>query len=149
MIILQKFLKLKINKKKLFIEAYFLLGFSRLIILTCPFRKIAGILGEMSSETPVSNDGVDIKIVRQVAEAIRVMSKHTFWKSKCLAQAYTAKMMLRKRKQKSTVYLGVSKNEKGEMVAHAWLRCGTLFVTGGNGHENFTITSIFSDIPRK
>ncbi len=146
--LVKKFLDLKSNKKKLFVEAYFLLGFSRWLILTRPFSKIAYILGEENTETPESNHGVDIKLVKEVAKAIQVMSKYTFWESKCLVQAYAAKKMLRKRKQKTTVYLGVSKNEKGDMIAHAWLRCGTFFVTGGGGHENFIVTSSFSDMPK-
>ena len=32
----------------------------------------------------------------------------------------------------STLYLGVGKDE-GKMIAHAWLRCGQMYVTGGNG----------------
>ena len=27
------------------------------------------------------------------------------------------------------------KIEDGKMVAHAWLRCGEMYVTGGNGAE--------------
>ena len=38
-----------------------------------------------------------------------------------------------KRGVNTTLYLGVGK-EDGNMVAHAWLRCGQLYVTGGNGN---------------
>ena len=30
------------------------------------------------------------------------------------------------------LYLGCAVNE-GKMVAHAWLRCGKMYITGGNG----------------
>ena len=33
------------------------------------------------------------------------------------------------------MYLGCKMNE-GKMVAHAWLRCGAMYVTGGDGVAN-------------
>jgi hypothetical protein len=134
------------GKKILLLEAYFGLGFYRLITLTCPFRRTAHLIGKKGMETPVSDEGVDINTIKQVSEAVRIMSRHTFWKSKCLVQAYTARRMLHKRKQKTTVYFGVSINDFGKMVAHAWLRCGSIIVTGENGHERFVVTGCFSDV---
>ncbi|MDP4125012.1 MAG: lasso peptide biosynthesis B2 protein [Bacillota bacterium] len=148
MTILQKFFKLSFNNKILFIEALWYLGFYRLLVLIFPFRKTARLLGEENTETPVSDEGVDITTAKRISTAVRVMSRHTFWESKCLVQAYAAKRMLRRRKQKATVYLGVSKNEQGNMIAHAWLRCGTIFVTGGNGQIKFSVTSRFSDVSK-
>jgi len=29
------------------------------------------------------------------------------------------------------------------MKAHAWSQCGDSIITGGNGHEDFTILSVF------
>ena len=142
----QKFIILPFGKKALFLEAYLGLGYYRFITLTCPFRRTVHLLGKKDMETPVSDEGVDINTTKQVSEAIRIMSQHTFWESQCLVQVYTARRMLHKRKQKTTVYFGVSQNNCGEMVAHAWLRCGRIFVTGGNGHERFTVTGSFSDM---
>lgn len=148
MTILQKFFRLSFKNKILFMEALWYLGYYRLLILICPFRKTAHFLGEGNTETPVSDEGVDITTVKRISAAVRIMSRHTFWESKCLVQAYAAKRMLQKRKQKATVYLGVSKDEQGNMIAHAWLRCGTIFVTGGNGQKNFSITNRFSDVSK-
>jgi hypothetical protein len=41
----------------------------------------------------------------------------------------------------STLYLGVGK-DNDQMVAHAWLRCGQLYVTGGNG-SNYSMVAKF------
>ena len=38
--------------------------------------------------------------------------------------------MLSQRGQDSTLYFGLSKNENGELQAHAWLRTGAVVVTG-------------------
>ena len=41
----------------------------------------------------------------------------------------------------STIYLGVFK-ENGKLKAHAWLRCGQLYLTGGNG-EGMAVVAKF------
>ncbi len=138
-----KYLKLPLRTKLILMEAYVLLGFSRLIIWKLKFKRIAGILGKINQETEFSNEGIDVYKVKQVAMAIKIISKHTFWENKCLVQVFTAKLMLNKRKQKSTVYLGVAKDESQCMIAHAWLRSGRIYVTGGDGSIKFTITSKF------
>jgi hypothetical protein len=51
--------------------------------------------------------------------------------------------MLTRRQVVSTLYLGVAK-EKGTLIAHAWLRCGTDYVTGKRGMEKFTVVSTFA-----
>lgn len=138
------FLKLPFQIKITMIEAFLCLGFSRFIIWRFQFKRFAWIFGEVNRETEFSNDTIDIKKVKEVSRAIQIMSRYTFWESKCLAQAYAAKIMLNRRKQKSTVYFGVAKDQQGEMTAHAWVRCGELFVTGGYGSKEFTVTSKFA-----
>lgn len=127
----------------MFLEALVLLGVFRMLILTMPFKRIAPLLGEDQQETAVSNDGLDLKLVRQISSAVQTMSKYTFWDSKCLVQAYTAQTMLKRRNLPATVYLGVAKDDHNKLKAHAWVRCGTIYVTGGNGHKLFTVTNKF------
>ena len=133
-----------IKTKIILVEAYLCLGFSRFIIWRFQFKRFAWIFGEVNQETEFSNDAIDIKKVREVSRAIHIMQRHTFWESKCLAQAYTARLMLNRRKQTCTVYFGVAKGQQGEMTAHAWVRCGEIFVTGGDGSKEFTVTSKFA-----
>ena len=42
----------------------------------------------------------------------------------------------------TTLYLGVE-NSTGKMTAHAWLRCGTIYVTGGDGGNNVKLTTFY------
>jgi hypothetical protein len=137
-------MKLPPGMKPVFAEACLLLGFSRLLLWKLSFRSIAGRLGEAGRETKFSNADIDLRKVRQVSIAIRTMSRYTPWKNNCLVQAYAAKLMLNRRKLKSTVYLGVARNESGSMIAHAWLRCGEFYVTGGNGGIKYTVTGKFA-----
>jgi hypothetical protein len=48
----------------------------------------------------------------------------------CLPQAMAAKWMLRRRRTPSTLYLGLRREEKTSLTAHAWLRAGDEIITG-------------------
>lgn len=128
------------------IEALLGLGISQIIITALPFKRIAGGLGEYMQESALTSNAAEIPLIKSVSWAISIMSRHTIWESKCLAQAITAKYMLRRRNIKSTLYLGVAKNEKQEMLAHAWLRSGEKIVTGARTKENFVVLSSFADL---
>jgi hypothetical protein len=53
--------------------------------------------------------------------------------------------MLQKRGIAGVFYLGVAKDGEGKekMKAHAWTQCGDRIITGGRGHEEFTVVSVF------
>jgi hypothetical protein len=53
--------------------------------------------------------------------------------------------VLKKRGIPGVFYLGVAKDEehKEKMKAHAWTQCGDSIITGGRGHEMFTVVSVF------
>lgn len=78
-------------------------------------------------------ENADYKYVLKVAYAVNRVCNRTRWESKCLVRALTAQRLLRKKKIPSTLYLGCGLDDEGNMIAHAWLRCGRIYVTGGNG----------------
>ena len=83
--------------------------------------------------------------LQQVAWAVNTMSRYTPWQSKCLVQAIAAKRMLQSRKIVSTLYLGVTRNDTKSLQAHAWLRSGSMYLTGGQGHQQFTVVAMFAE----
>ena len=60
------------------------------------------------------------------------------WDAACLPQALAGHAMLRLRRIRGTVWLGLKNGERRELLAHAWLRAGTLVVTGDAGHRDYT-----------
>jgi len=98
----------------------------------------------MASSDENDKDG-DRKTEVSVSRAILTMSRHLPWESKCLVQAISGKMMLRRRQIPSTLYLGVAKKEDGDLNAHAWIRCGDRILTGARGHRQFTVVASFGD----
>lgn len=137
------FLTLGQETKRLFIEAFLLLGWARFLKMM-PFSKIAPSLGEHMRETPYLHNESNTKILKQVNEAIKIMSCYTLWESQCLVKAIAAMKMLEKRKIESTLYLGTAKDEAGKFIAHAWLRSGPYYITGAEGMGKFTVVGTFA-----
>ncbi|MED4043736.1 lasso peptide biosynthesis B2 protein [Priestia aryabhattai] len=137
------FMKYDNRMKKVLLEAFFMLGWAR-ILKSIPFSKVAPYLGEKSAETPTYLNEESRRNLNEVSNAIEVMSRHTFWESKCLVQAMAAIKMLKRRKIESTLYMGIAKDEHGALIAHAWIRSGSFYVTGSQGMERFTVVATFA-----
>ncbi|WP_090761725.1 lasso peptide biosynthesis B2 protein [Bacillus sp. OK048] len=129
--------------KSLLIEAYIFLAWAR-VLKTFPFRRVSPFLGSQMSETSFEIAAVNIKIVKQISHAIHIMSKYTLWESKCLIMAMACMKMLERRQIDSTLYLGTAKDENGQMIAHAWLRSGPLYLTGAEEMKKFVVVGKFA-----
>jgi Transglutaminase-like superfamily len=139
-----KFFKKPLADQTLYLETTFWLGISRIAILILPFRWIAPLLGTHMASSDENDENGDRETMISVSRAIRTMSRHLPWECKCLAQAISGKMMLRRKQIPSTLYLGVAKKEDGDLNAHAWLRAGDIIILGGGGLERFAVVSTFA-----
>src|SRR5690625_2985965 len=137
------FLSLDRKLKRIFIEAYFYLGWAR-ILKAIPFSKVASSLGDPMIETDFTLESENRKVLSDISQALKLMSRYTLWESKCLVQAIAGMKMLERRHIESTLYLGTAKDENGVLIAHAWLRSGPFYITGSEGKENFTIVHKFA-----
>lgn len=141
-----KFYRLNLHHKFLLLEALVCLGIFEIIISTVKFKRIASRLGKHMHESCEASNALEMRVIKDVSWAVTTMSRHNFWESKCLVQAITAKCMLRRRNINSTLYLGVARDERQTMIAHAWLRSGKTIVTGAKVKEAFVSLSSFADI---
>ena len=131
---LVKFLRLPAAEKGLLIEAAVLLPAARAVIQWVPIRWYAPLLlGRHLAELPRGEVAADEARLRRVAWAARVVSDVMPWRNKCFALAMTVKWMLARRGVASVLYLGARTLENRGFRAHAWLRCGDLYLTGGDG----------------
>ncbi len=131
------------NTILLFIEAFLFLAWAR-VIKGMPFSRLAPNLGEQMSETTYTINENEIRIIKQISQSVNIMSKYTFWESKCLVKGLAAMKMLHRRKIDNTLYLGTAKDEEGMLIAHAWLRSGTYFLTGAEEMKRFTVVGSFA-----
>ena len=138
------------RERRVLVNVLLLLGATRLALLVVPFRRLAQFLGPTDSESPLDVSGGVLAEASRVAWAVRVVSGRTPWASTCFPQALTAMALLRRRGIATTLYLGAAiRPDRDGMEAHAWLRCGPLYVTGGPGHLRYGIVARFSGTPSR
>lgn len=129
-----------------FAEATAWLALARLAIVLLPFSALARRLGKHMSESTVDDDDARRPSLRRIRWAIGAVSRRAPWRCLCLEQAVAAKMMLRVRGLASTLYLGVAREPGNAAVqAHAWVRCGSYYVTGGETRDRYAVVSTFAE----
>lgn len=142
----RKYFLLTGQQKKLFVEAYLMLGLYRIAIIIRSFKSLVTGLNynEKSTHVDISDEKKQLSIL--IGNAVTTVANHTPWQSTCLVQALTTQRMLRKRKIAGMFHLGVTMNsaENDPLAAHAWLVCGDEILTGKVGIERYTILSTFS-----
>ncbi|MEK3796893.1 lasso peptide biosynthesis B2 protein [Peribacillus sp. FSL H8-0477] len=139
---IRTFYKLDVSMKRLMVEAFVTLAWAR-YRKSKVFAKIAPSLGEQMAETTYLENTQNRVILRNVSNAIHMMSLFTFWESECLVKAIAGMKMLEKRGIESTLYLGTAKDQMG-LIAHAWLRSGSFYISGSDGMERFTVVAKFA-----
>jgi hypothetical protein len=127
--------------KQLYIHILFLSAFFRVLILLVPAKKLRSFMGVLNEEATAGVSPECYREAAKIAHVINRLCQYTPWESKCLVRAMTAQYLLRKKHIPSTLYLGVGKDDHN-MTAHAWLRCGEFYVTGGTG-ERYAVVARF------
>lgn len=133
--------------RALLAEAVTCLALARGAVRCLPFRRIAVRLGDHMEETGLTDEPEQARVGRRVGWAIAAVSARAPWRCQCLEQALAGKAMLRRRRIPNTMYLGAARaaGEGRPVEAHAWLRAGTLHVTGGASVERYVVLSTFAD----
>lgn len=140
--LLNKFINSSGRDKLLFLIALTLSFFVKIVVFTIPLRWYSRFLVNSRNNSPEYSNKQ--KTIQSIARAVNRCSRHAPWKTKCLVDAVTAKLLLRWHGIPSTLFLGVNKDEEKKLVAHAWLKCGEIFITGKRGYQKFTVVSSFT-----
>lgn len=136
----RKFFKLSFSDKLLVVRIFFLSAFIRMKILLIPFKKISKHLGVIKEESNYIPTDKEMEYIKRISFFIMFVCNKTPWESKCLVQAIIAQKFLCSKKIESTLYLGVGKDSKNNMIAHAWVKCNDFIVTGVS-NEGFGIVA--------
>ena len=83
------------------------------------------------------------EITRQVFYTIRKVDKYAFWTTTCYTQAIAARLILKRNNIQSKIYLGMTKDENGNLLAHAWTKVGDKIITGAGNLEKYKILYVF------
>jgi hypothetical protein len=130
------------KEKSVTIKAYIYSFYYRYIVKHTPGKKLEDRLGVRGEETPFEESRDKIDLARLYAFHINRITERLPWEEKCLVRALTLRKFLIIKKIPCTIYLGVT-TEKGKLEAHAWLRCGNLWASGGSG-DGYTTVAKFA-----
>jgi hypothetical protein len=147
---LQQFLAMPGWQKLVFIQAWCLLGWVRLALLTTSFKHLARKLEHHKQPPPAIPLSERQQLMAHIiGRLVASAAKYTPWQSLCLAQVLVVQRLLARRGIAGQFYLGVRRgceatDDPTGLSAHAWLQCGPYIVSGAAGHEAFTVVSAFS-----
>ncbi len=130
----------------LMLEACLCLILARLMLLFWHFKRIAAWMGEPLSAQYLAQEGSAEKASpssKRVGAVINRASRRLPFHCTCFVKALAANMMLRRRKMNGTIYLGLKKDVKKNLLAHAWISCGDAILTGGECSSEFTVVAAF------
>lgn len=133
-----KLYKLKRSELSLLVKVYLLGIVYSFYVVLFPNRIIFKGLGVKGVESSIGLSEEQESMVLNLEKSIRRIVRFFPWKIRCFARAITAKRILEKHNIPSTIYFGVAKEGKSKMIAHAWLRCGDIIVTGKEEMGIFT-----------
>ena len=139
---LVRFVRLPAADRALLLEAITALTSAGVLLRVLRFSRLASRLGRHMAESPSQNDPATSTYAPRGRWAVETAARHLPWKPVCLPQAVAAQWMLRRRGVASTLYLGV--NPSVGLDAHAWVRAGTMIVTGGPTQDQFAVVSSFA-----
>ncbi|MEM7116770.1 MAG: lasso peptide biosynthesis B2 protein [Chloroflexota bacterium] len=141
---LHSFWRLPWARKVLLVQSGLLLLLAKLLVQFVPFRWLAPRLGRLNAANDKEPSQQQMHEIRQIQWAIRLWGKRLPWFTTCLTEAMTAKFLLSRRQIETSLFLGAAFNAERSLDAHAWLRCGSVYVTGGAGEKAYGVLASFS-----
>lgn len=131
---LRKLLRLPADERQLILEAAFALEMIKLGLRLLPFQTLRRLLdraaARMRREDGVSAGGV--------ARAVDLVSRRTPGAKTCLTRALALRLLLARRGHPVTLHIGVVREGKEQLQAHAWVESGGKVVIGGQQLERYT-----------
>ncbi|WP_051234115.1 lasso peptide biosynthesis B2 protein [Butyrivibrio sp. NC3005] len=132
------------GEKVVTIKSYLYSFYYRFIVKHTSMKKLKKRLGKEGEESPYEETPENLQLANLYAFHVNRITEHLPWNAKCFVRALTLRKLLSEKNISSTIYLGIKNSEHG-LQAHAWLRCGNTFITGGYG-KGYTKVATFSNL---
>lgn len=139
---LHRFLRLPRTDQRLLLEAAGTLTWAGMNLRMFSFARISRKLGRHMAESPEAVSPDSTSEAARIRWAVETAARILPWKPVCLPQAVAAMRMLQRRGVAGTLYLGI--DPAADYDAHAWVRVGSVIVTGGPTPDRFSVVSTFS-----
>jgi hypothetical protein len=132
------------NLKFLLAEALITSAWVKLSLCFFPFTKVLTWMGDIHGESDYLADEQSALIRDNVKSALLLCRKYAIWPTECYTLAITGKILLKRRKITSTIYIGFRKSQGEKFEGHAWLRANDTYITGFKESAGFSVNITFS-----
>lgn len=132
--ILARIRRLSRAERRLIAEAVAMLAVAALMIALFPFRRVAAFARRPEGAAP--GQAEQQRLIGEVRWAVAAVARRVPWRAKCLEQGFAAQWMLRRRSVPAILHYGVARKD-GALVAHAWVRAGSIDVVGCENSADF------------
>jgi hypothetical protein len=140
---LRELFRLSRNRRRLLLEAWSLVVLSRLSLWTLPKRTVKRAL---SASSPTPGSDAPQESIEQLMWAVSAAARRVP-RASCLTQAIAATTLLARHGHRSTLRLGVRKDEQNRLHAHAWVESGERVVLGGTVDDFVTLPANGLQLP--
>jgi hypothetical protein len=113
----------------LWVEALLWLVGLRISLCVAPFPTLRCTLERVTRFMPTvstNRSALLSRVTWAIESAARFVPR-----ASCLAQALAAQALLARRAKPTSLYIGVTRNERSKFEAHAWVECENRIVVGG------------------
>lgn len=100
----------------------------------------------LSPELRQPESDSDIQCVRDIAWAIRVVSKITPWQNVCRHQAWQGAILMSRSGLAFNYFVGAKKGESGGLDGHSWILSANRFVSGRCNVSEYTVVQQFPGV---
>ncbi|MBS7563856.1 lasso peptide biosynthesis B2 protein [Mucilaginibacter sp. Bleaf8] len=132
------------NLKFLLAEALITSAWVKLSLCFFPFTKVLTWMGAIHGESDYLADEQSAPVRSNIKSALRLCRRYALWPTECYTLAITGKILLKRRKINSTMYIGFRKSPEGKFEGHAWLRAHDTYITGFQESAGFSANITFS-----
>ncbi|MGH7775209.1 MAG: lasso peptide biosynthesis B2 protein [Candidatus Binatia bacterium] len=137
---LRKFLLLPPIKRGLLLRSVILLCAIRIGLWLVPFQTLRRFL-DRGARVPANPRRSESSPQDRIAWAVRAASRFAPGGSNCLTEALAAQVLLNRQGFRASLHIGVARDERGKLDAHAWVESQGRVVIGGSELERYTSLS--------
>jgi len=133
---IRKFLSVERRDRELLLQAAFLVGLTRIGLSTLQFRAVQRLLAGLAQVPRPSRKGRQPSVDRLVWSVVATAGYMP--RATCLTQALAAHVLLRWYRYPSSVHIGVTRGQPGQLRGHAWLESRGRIILGGQDFAQYT-----------
>ena len=132
----RKFLSLSLREKLLLVEAVILVLAIRVGLTLLPFSTLQKLLAKVTKKH-IDQERKGRPSIDQMAWAVAAAS-HCIPKATCLTQALAIQILFMREGYPASVQIGVTKGDRGELQAHAWVESQGKTINTGSEINRYT-----------